>query len=95
MAAKTEGARRFMPKLSARRGNRQAGWIKVPEQQGFGWSLRLFYGPKSSVTVPIRVHTADRGWTQYFFAELDSLTETQLEMLAANQIFEPVREDAA
>jgi hypothetical protein len=82
-----------MPKLPAYRANELAGWIQVPANEGFGWTLRLRISQRSSVTVPIRVLTKDRGWTQIYFAELDGLAQSQLDELVANQILN--RDDAA
>ncbi|GAN00481.1 hypothetical protein U91I_04147 [alpha proteobacterium U9-1i] len=64
----------------------------MPEHENFGWALRLQLAPHSSVTVPVRVQTRDRGWTQYFFADLDSLSQAQLDQLAANDLFEPAQD---
>lgn len=79
-----------MPKLMAHKSNQPAGWIRVPENLSFGWALRLPLEAHLSVTVPVRVHTRDRGWTQYFYADLDGLTQSQLNALVANNMFEPV-----
>lgn len=83
-----------MPKLAAYKSKEFAGWIRVPDNQAFGWVLRLNISHRSSVTVPVRVLTKDRGWTQYFFAELDGLTTSQLELLVANDFLEPKRDAA-
>lgn len=83
-----------MPKLAAYRSKAFTGWIRVPEDQGFGWVLRLSITHRSSVTVPVRVLTKDRGWTQLFFADLDGLTQSQLEQLVANDILVPQRDAA-
>lgn len=80
-----------MPRLAAHRANQFAGWIHVPEHQGFAWVLRLTVTPRISVTLPIRVHTQDKGWTQYFFAELDGLAAWQIEAMIANNLFDPVQ----
>lgn len=83
-----------MPKLPAHKSNQLTGWIRVPANQAFGWTLRLCITQKSSVTVPVRVLTKDRGWTQYYFAELDGLTQAQLDQLVANEILEPTQDQA-
>lgn len=84
-----------MPKLPAYRANEFAGWIRVPENLGFGWVLRIPVTSRASVTFPVRVRTQDRGWTQFFFAELDGLASWQLDELVANDILEPKQDAAA
>lgn len=79
-----------MPRLAAHKANQFAGWIQVPEHQGFAWILRLTVTPRISVTLPIRVHTQDKGWTQHFYAELDGLAAWQIEAMIANNIYDPV-----
>jgi hypothetical protein len=78
-----------MAKLMAHKSNQPVGWIQVPENQNFGWALRLPLATHLTITVPVRVHTRDRGWTQYYFAELDGLTQAQLDALVANNMYEP------
>jgi hypothetical protein len=79
-----------MPKLPAYRFNTMIGWVQIPENQGFGWGLKLRMSERTIVTVPVRVQTRDRGWTQFFFAELDCLSQWQLDQLVFNQVIEPV-----
>lgn len=75
-----------MPKLPARRGDQPCGWVNVPDDQNFNWFLRLHTTPKTSVTVPVRVLTQNRGWTQYFFADLTGLTQAQVNELVASNV---------
>lgn len=84
-----------MPKIPAHRSNQQVGWVNVPAKQTFDWTLRLATAPGMSVTVPVRVMTKDRGWTQYYYADLEFLSQYQIELLAANRLFEPAREQDA
>ncbi len=83
-----------MPKLPAYRSNQLTGWVSIPEKQGFGWVLRLTLSNRLSVSVPVRVKTQDRGWTQFFYAELDGLTPWQLDQLEARRILQPAQPHA-
>ncbi len=83
-----------MPKIAARIDAQRTGWVRVPENRSFDWALRLEITPRSTVTVPVRVLTKDRGWTQYFFADLAGLTTAQLEQLVANNTLELDRDAA-
>lgn len=84
-----------MPRISAHRGNRRIGWVNIPPNRTFDWTLRLQTAPGESVTVPIRVMTKDRGWTQYYYADLDCISSYQLDLLTVNRQFEPLREQDA
>ncbi|MET0181350.1 MAG: hypothetical protein ABW199_00540 [Caulobacterales bacterium] len=75
-----------MTRLPAHKASEQLGWVLVPEDQHFSWFLRLQTTDKTSVTVPIKVLTKNRGWTQYFFADFDGLTSSQIEQLLANNV---------
>ncbi|MBL9065710.1 MAG: hypothetical protein JNN10_05405 [Sphingopyxis sp.] len=78
-----------MPKLLAYRFKQPLGWVQIPETMGFGWGLQLRLSERSSVTVPVRVQTRDRGWTQFFYAELDCLSEWQVDQLVFNKVLTP------
>lgn len=84
-----------MPKLPAYRFNAMIGWVQIPENQGFGWGLKLRMSERASVTVPVRVQTKDRGWTQYFYAELDCLSQWQVDQLVFSQALQPISDQAA
>lgn len=84
-----------MARIEAHRNGRKAGWIHIPPNRTFDWTLRLQTAPGESVTVPIRVMTKDRGWTQYYYADLTVLSQYQIDLLTANRQFEPTREQDA
>jgi hypothetical protein len=77
-----------MPQLPAYRFGQPIGWVRIPERQGFGWILRLPTSERTSVSAPVRVQTKDRGWTQFFYVELDGLTAWQLDQLMAQRLLE-------
>lgn len=83
-----------MTKIPARIDDQRTGWVRVPANRSFDWALRLEITPRTTVTVPVRVHTRDRGWTQYFFADLAGLNASQLEQLVANNTLELDRDAA-
>ncbi len=77
-----------MTMIEARKNKTAIGRVRVPHNQNFSWTLRLYMSSEASVTVPIRTAILDRGWTQYFFADLDALAPSQISLLARSGVLE-------
>jgi hypothetical protein len=80
-----------MPTIAALRRDRLIGRIAIPNHTAFTWFLAVPLLGRTRLTVPVRVLTQDKGWTQLCCADLTSLSDSQIELLIANGVLLPDR----